>query len=100
MSNKVGNNTKFDAIYVKNMPELKDMAQGQLFISLAHRCSKHLCPCGCGEEVSIPFEINRSSPHAWTLGGQTTEPTFSPSLQNRFECKSHYFIRSGKIEWA
>ena len=95
------NGQKFNVVYVIDMPPVAEMNTGEIFISLKHRLCNHLCPCGCSNEVSIPLAApGETSPEEWAVDGPYTSPTFSPSLLNRFDCKSHYFIKNGKVEWA
>ena len=57
--------------------------------------SNHLCPCGCGEKVYIPFDQRN-----WSLQINNDKVTINPSLANTFSCRSHYFIRDNKIIWV
>ena len=56
-----------------------------------------LCPCGCGGEVSLP--LTNGHP-AWKFNGDLAAPTFSPSVLWTCGCKSHFFIRRGRVEWC
>lgn len=58
-----------------------------------------LCPCGCGQvlylnllEEERPCWRVRSSARAWT--------TVSPSIWRKTGCKSHFWLREGKIYWC
>jgi hypothetical protein len=52
--------------------------------------------CGCGEEVATPIEKNQ-----WKMTYDGESVTLYPSIGNRsYRCKSHYFIREDKVEWA
>jgi hypothetical protein len=56
----------------------------------------HKCACGCGEEVATPIEKNQ-----WKMTYDGESVTLYPSIGNRsYRCKSHYFIREDKVEWA
>lgn len=70
--------------------------EGILYISVQYKTATHLCACGCGEKVITPF-----SPVDWTMSFNGETVSLSPSIGNwRFACKSHYFIRNDKVEWA
>jgi hypothetical protein len=76
------------------MPEI--IKDGVLYISLDYGTVIHNCACGCGSEVNTPL-----SPTGWKMiyNGETI--TLNPSVGNwSFDCKSHYWITEGKIEWA
>lgn len=70
--------------------------EGVLYISMEYKTATHLCACGCRQKVITPF-----SPVDWKLIFDGETVSLSPSIGNwRFPCKSHYFIRSNKVEWA
>jgi hypothetical protein len=80
--------------FVEFIPEV--LEDGILYISLTYCTAIHKCVCGCNNEVVTPF-----SPTDWkmTFDGETI--SLSPSIGNwNFACKSHYFIRKSKIEFA
>jgi hypothetical protein len=77
--------------YVTHMPE--KLSEGVVYISHEYSLAIHLCCCGCGNEAVMPL-----GEKGWILTeGETV--SFEPSILNRF-CKSHYFIRKNKVEWA
>lgn len=62
-----------------------------------------LCPCGCGHEMSVPLQGPNSYPPAkkWHLAYDADDkPGISPSIEMVEGCRSHYFIRSAKVEWC
>ncbi|MBL4817952.1 MAG: hypothetical protein JKY15_01795 [Deltaproteobacteria bacterium] len=64
-----------------------------LYISKEYNTATHLCVCGCGERVVTP--LNHMN---WTLIMDEGKPTLTPSIGSfSLPCKSHYFIRDGKI---
>ena len=67
-----------------------------LYVSLNYATVVHLCFCGCGQEV-----VNPLSPTDWELTFDGVSISISPSIGNwSFSCRSHYWIRAGKIRWA
>lgn len=67
-----------------------------LYISIEYATVAHLCCCGCRQEVVTPL-----SPTDWKLVFDGVSISLSPSIGNwSFPCRSHYWIRSGKIRWA
>ncbi len=86
---------EFQTEFVETMSETKE--NGVLYISDRFKLAIHLCVCGCGYEVVTPF----GSPSGWQLSREGDQITLSPSIGNfQFPCKSHYFIRSNKVEWC
>jgi hypothetical protein len=73
-----------------------DLMDNILYISMEYATAIHKCCCGCQNKVVTPF-----SPNDWKFiyNGQTI--TLYPSIGNwNFSCRSHYWIRDSKIEWA
>jgi Family of unknown function (DUF6527) len=58
-----------------------------------------LCPCGCGSVIYASL-VDRSSPH-WRLrrhfGGAVT---LQPSVRRTKGCRSHFWLRRGRVEWC
>ena len=73
-----------------------DLEEGVLYISLPYATASHLCACGCGIKVVTPI-----SPPEWQLRWDGDTVSLHPSVGNwQFPCRSHYWIRRNKIEWA
>ena len=78
--------------FVRRVPA--ELEEGVLYVCLDCDVVVHKCACGCGEKVVLPL-----SPEHWKLS-YDGEVTLSPSIGNyQYDCKSHYFIRNGKIVW-
>jgi hypothetical protein len=87
---KVLDNIKLQ--YVHFMPE--KLESGILYVSKEFGVAIHLCPCGCENQVVTPL-------NKWTFTEDTNGPTLYPSVGNfQLDCKSHYFIKDGKIKWC
>lgn len=58
-----------------------------------------LCPCGCGDTLHIM--LNEVGSPRWDYAlGPNNELTLTPSI-NRIEgCRSHFFVKNGKVEWC
>lgn len=70
------------------VPEI--MQFGKLYYSPELKGSKHLCLCGCGVHCFLPIKEGE-----WYLTVNNNKPTITPSILQRFECKSHYIITNG-----
>lgn len=58
-----------------------------------------ICPCGCGEQIQLNL-LKAASPR-WTLHQDTAgQPSLKPSVWRRKGCRSHFFLRGGKIVWC
>lgn len=80
-----------DLIEVEFIPEKNDMVLGKLYYSDKYKTASHLCPCGCGEEFSIPIKGGE-----WRIV-DTNRLTIEPSLAHRINCKAHYVIQNGSV---
>ena len=82
------------AVWVDDMPP--SLKPGNLYISVKHRLTEHLCACGCGAEVSLP--LGRSD---WRIVYDGESITVLPSIGNwRLPCGSHYIIEKGHTRWC
>ncbi len=69
---------------------------GKVYFYKEWSISVHLCPCGCGDKVYLPFKETNVSGEYWGLSSNT----FTPSIFKRLGCKSHYFIKNGLVQWC
>ena len=70
-----------------------ELSEGKLYVSLEFRTTAHLCGCGCGTKVVLKL-----GPKHWSviLDGETV--SMYPSVGNwQLPCRSHYWIRNGRI---
>jgi len=80
--------------FVDNIPD--QLENGIIYISIPYCTAIHKCVCGCNNEVVTPI-----SPTDWKLTFDGESISLYPSIGNwSFECKSHYWVRNGKIEYA
>ncbi len=54
-----------------------------------------VCPCGCKQTIELNL-VDDVRP-VWKVGNDTS---ISPSIWKRDGCKSHFFIKKGKVIWA
>jgi len=80
--------------FVESVP--KALEAGVLYVSLRYHTVIHLCCCGCGREVVTPI-----GPSRWAMSVHDGRVSLSPSIGNwSYPCRSHYWIRSNRVEWA
>ena len=69
---------------------------GILYVSEDFQSAQHLCACGCGEVVVTPIDSA-----GWDFTENNGKPTLSPSVGSfNIPCKSHYWVKDGKIQWC
>ncbi|MDP2762640.1 MAG: DUF6527 family protein [Sideroxyarcus sp.] len=57
------------------------------------------CPCGCRQRIELPL-IKEANPR-WKLRVEPDgTPTLVPSVWLQDGCRSHFFVRCGKVEWV
>ena len=80
--------------FVNLIPE--HIEDNVIYVSLEYCTAVHKCVCGCGCEVVTPL-----SPTDWELAFNGKAVSLYPSIGNwNFKCRSHYWIRKGKIIWS
>lgn len=85
---------KLNHKFVEIIPDV--LADGVLYISIAHATAVHRCCCGCAREVVTPL-----TPTDWKLIFDGETVCLYPSIGNwNFPCRSHYWITRNCIEWA
>lgn len=81
--------------FLKYIPN--DIDDSKLYISLEFGCAIFMCPCGCGHKAVLslrPFWED-----AWDIEINEDKVSFSPSILSGV-CKSHFYIKNNKVEWA
>lgn len=57
------------------------------------------CPCGCAEPIELLLQAS-FDPH-WLLREDAIgRPTLTPSVWRNEGCRSHFFVRRGRIIWV
>lgn len=79
---------------VRYMPKV--LESGILYVSEEFETAAHLCACGCGAKIRTPL-----GPTEWGVTETSAGPSLWPSVGSwQQQCKSHYVIKRGEIEWA
>ena len=80
--------------FIELLPET--LEEGVLYVSIQYKGMAHLCFCGCGSKVVTPL-----SPTGWSITFDGKSVTVNPSIGSwRLPCRSHYWIRENRIDWA
>lgn len=80
--------------FVYNMPY--KLEEGVLYIAPHFKCARHLCMCGCSEDVCTPLDDEQ-----WKWSYDGNDASLTPSVGNfQYDCKSHYFLKNGKVNWC
>lgn len=57
------------------------------------------CPCGCGESLVMSL-LAGARPRWRVTVDEDGIPSLSPSVNRRVGCRSHFFLREGRIVWC
>lgn len=57
-----------------------------------------LCPCGCGAFIHLSL-LNNDQPRWRAKRHLTGTVTLKPSILRKGGCRSHFFVRRGRIVW-
>jgi hypothetical protein len=62
-------------------------------------CIGMRCPCGCGSTIELLL-IREAAPR-WDVSIDAGDlPTLKPSVWRQTGCRSHFWLRGGRIEWC
>jgi hypothetical protein len=57
------------------------------------------CPCGCGQGIELLL-VKEAKPR-WDISVDPSElPSLKPSVWLQAGCKSHFWLRRGRVEWC
>lgn len=62
-------------------------------------CVGMRCPCGCGLVIEL-LVVAEAKPR-WDIAVDTKgRPTLSPSVWLQKGCRSHFWLRNGRVHWC
>lgn len=62
-------------------------------------CVGMRCPCGCGMNIEL-LVVPEAKPR-WDLAIDSMQrPTLMPSVWVHRGCRSHFWLRNGRVEWC
>lgn len=93
---------RFNVKLVADNPLRGEVTANSVFVvgtPAYHKWAYLQCPCGCGDilMLSLAKQANPSWRVKWDRLGR---PSLSPSVNKTTGCRSHFWLRKGKIEWA
>jgi len=57
------------------------------------------CPCGCGETIELML-LEEARPR-WDVSlDSSSRPSLHPSVWRKTGCRSHFWVRHGRIYWC
>lgn len=58
-----------------------------------------LCPCGCGDVIELLL-LQSIDPHWKLTADNLSRPTLQPSVWKKDGCKSHFWLKKGRVIWV
>jgi len=62
-------------------------------------CVGMRCPCGCGDTIEL-LVIAEAKPRWDVSADREGRPTLSPSVWRKTGCRSHFWLRHGRVQWC
>ncbi len=62
-------------------------------------CVGMRCPCGCGDIIEL-LVIAEAKPRWDVKADRENRPTLSPSVWRKTGCRSHFWVRRGRVHWC
>lgn len=62
-------------------------------------CVGMRCPCGCGTTIEL-LVIQEAKPRWDITIDNKQRPTLMPSVWKKTGCRSHFFVRRGRVVWC
>lgn len=90
----------FNILYVLELPEALDAGRLYVVGENGHQWfAAILCPCGCG--ATLQLNLQPDARPRWMLKVHWDDtPSLHPSVWRVKDCRSHFFLRRGLVEWC
>jgi len=105
---KTGRRFKLPAVYYDHLTTLNktptnDQIREKDFIMVVYQKNPHWalfrCPCGCHHVISL--SLQRTQYPSWTVQMNLSgRPTVYPSVKQVKGCRSHFWIKDGRVYWV
>jgi hypothetical protein len=61
--------------------------------------ARMICPCGC--KAALDLNLLPDDPPTWRFeADEKKRATLHPSVWRKIDCKSHFILRNGRIQWC
>ncbi len=90
-------------VVVEHVDDIPDHPQTRTLYAVGERgrlwSAALVCPCGCGQLLQL--NLVRTSRPCWRLQeDRFGRASLHPSVWRKTTCRSHFWLRSGRIVWA
>lgn len=86
---------KYSTVFCKELPHKLDVYSIYIVDNWAISLK---CPCGCIKDVHLNT-LTECSP-CWSYETKKRDIDITPSIKRTTECRSHFWIRNGKVYWS
>lgn len=89
---------KYIFVMVEELPQKLDIHKLYIVGEGRYRWSVALlCPCGCGDTIQL--NVRNDAHPFWRIIEKKGLISLEPSIWRSKGCRSHFFLRNGKIQW-
>ena len=93
---------KYKVELTSNNPTFEDVKDGTIILVGGNDYAKWAylkCPCGCNELIMMSL-VKDNFPNWDVTLDKFGRPSIFPSINKTTGCRSHFWIKKGKIIWA
>lgn len=95
-----GNKPLYDVVVTEELPD--HPKPNKLYVigdRNNHWMAAMICPCGCGDLIQLATD-SKGRPR-WTVQLDNVKAvTLHPSVHRKVGCRSHFWLRAGKVVWC
>lgn len=92
----------YKVVMIEDNPSECDISKNTIYIVGGINYVKWVyfrCPCGCNQVLMLSLSKNKFP--SWSISlDKYNRPTIYPSVDVKFGCYSHFWLKKGKIIWA
>lgn len=94
--------TDYTTVLTENNPSVSDISNNKIIIVVGIDYKKWCylkCPYGCGDILTLSL-MKTHKPHWKIKIDRLNRTTLYPSIRKKDGCKSHFWIKKGKVKWV
>ncbi len=100
LANLVGYQPRYKTVSCDDLP---DVCAGNTLYLVGEQntywMAALVCPCGCGDLIQLALDPT-GRPRWQVFFNDKKHVTLKPSIHRNGNCRSHFFLRDGKIIWC
>ncbi len=96
----IGHEPEYRVIICEELPDA--CKENKLYLvgeSNTYWMAAMVCPCGCGDLIQLALDPSGRPRWEYSLDSKS-RVTLTPSVHRKVRCRSHFFLRNGKVLWC